>query len=205
MKAPLLDKNYWNNRYNTGQTGWDIREVSTPLKEYINQLHNKDLAILLPGCGNAYEAVYLLQQGFTNITLIDIAPKVVQDVKIKLKEYEGSRLQIICGDFFELNQTFDLIIEQTFFCALEPSLRNDYADKMYELLNDGGKLAGVLFNRSFEGGPPFGGSKEEYLQIFTTKFTIKIMEECYNSILPRAGSELFFILKRNAKNLPVRW
>jgi methyl halide transferase len=196
MTSSLFDKNYWNNRYNTGQTGWDIRESSTPLKEYINQLKNKNMAILLPGCGNAYEAQYLLQQGFTNITLIDIAPAVVQDVKIKLKEYEGRQLHIICGDFFELNKTFDLIIEQTFFCALEPSLRKAYADKMYELLKDGGKLAGLLFNRSFEGGPPFGGSKEEYIQLFSSKFNINIMEDCFNSISPRAGSELFFILKR---------
>jgi SAM-dependent methyltransferase len=196
MTAYHLDKNYWNNRYNTGLTGWDIGQVSTPLKEYINQLQNKNLAILLPGCGNAYEAEYLLQQGFTNITLIDIAPTVVQDVKIKLKEFAGRQLRIICGDFFELNETFDLIIEQTFFCALEPSLRKAYVDKMYELLNEGGKLAGVLFNRSFEGGPPFGGSKEEYIQLFTAKFNIYIMEDCTNSIAPRAGSELFFILKK---------
>lgn len=198
MKQTDLDKNYWNSRYQSHQTGWDVGTVSTPLKAYIDQLKDKNLSLLIPGCGNAYEAAYLLQQGFTNITLIDIAPAAVEAFRSKLKAFDGRQLQIICGDFFELNKTFDLVIEQTFFCALYPSLRNEYANKMFELLNDNGKLAGVLFNRSFEGGPPFGGSKQEYLQIFTAKFNIKIMEDCYNSISPRAGSELFFILKKEA-------
>jgi|GEM_PF-3928663 len=33
-KAVQLDEQYWNNRYKTDQTGWDIGFVSTPLKEY---------------------------------------------------------------------------------------------------------------------------------------------------------------------------
>ncbi|WP_315822136.1 hypothetical protein [Paraflavitalea speifideaquila] len=69
-----LNADYWDNRYQHQQTGWDIGYVSTPIKDYIDQLIHKDLAILIPGCGNSYEAEYLLQQGFTHITLIDIAP-----------------------------------------------------------------------------------------------------------------------------------
>ncbi|RYF89397.1 MAG: SAM-dependent methyltransferase, partial [Chitinophagaceae bacterium] len=102
----------------------------------------------------------------------------------------------ICGDFFELHEQFDLIIEQTFFCALSPALRVAYVSHMYKLLKEEGKLAGLLFNRSFDGGPPFGGSKEEYVKLFSPLFEIVTMEACYNSIAPRAGSELFFILKK---------
>ncbi len=196
MDNTNLDKDYWNDRYENHQTGWDLGAISTPLKEYADQLADKNIAILIPGCGNAYEAEYLLQQGFGNITLIDIAPAAVNNVKKKLKEFDGKQLHMICGDFFELEQTFDLIIEQTFFCALQPELRDAYANKMFDLLNENGKLAGVLFNKDFDGGPPFGGSKEEYLNLFSTKFEIKTMEACYNSIVPRAGSELFFILTK---------
>ena len=89
-----------------------------------------------------------------------------------------------------------MIIEQTFFCALNPALRKDYVDRMYELLKPGGKLVGVLFNRSFEGGPPFGGSKEEYKELFDEKFVIKKMEDCYNSIEPRKDAEVFIILAK---------
>jgi methyl halide transferase len=194
MEQMLLDKNYWENRYNQGQTGWDIGTASDPVKEYTGQYPNKDAAILIPGCGNAHEAAHLIELGFTSITLIDIAASAVEAVREKLGAYEGKQLHIICGDFFEQQQKFDLIIEQTFFCALPPAQRSNYAVKMYDLLADGGQVAGVLFDRYFEGGPPFGGSREEYVSLFSEKFHIKVMEQCRNSIAARAGTELFFIL-----------
>jgi hypothetical protein len=87
-----------------------------------------------------------------------------------------------------------LIIEQTLYCAINPLLRNDYARKSAELLDVGGKLVGVLFNRTFESGPPFGGSKEEYLICFTPYFKSCSMEICHNSAAPRSDNELFIRL-----------
>ncbi|SHI83533.1 Thiopurine S-methyltransferase (TPMT) [Algibacter luteus] len=52
-------ENYWTQRYNERQTGWDVGKPTTPLKTYIDQLKNKSLKILIPGAGNAYEAEYL--------------------------------------------------------------------------------------------------------------------------------------------------
>lgn len=44
----FLSQEYWNNRYLQHQTGWDIGTVSTPLKEYIDQLSDKQISILIP-------------------------------------------------------------------------------------------------------------------------------------------------------------
>ncbi len=189
-----LDNEYWSNRYLKKETGWDMGKVSPPLKAYFDQLSDKNISILIPGCGNAYEAAYLLQNGFTNITLIDISSIPVNVLKEKFASYAGNELDIICGDFFELNQQFDLIIEQTFFCAIDPILRQQYAEKMWKLLKVGGKLVGVYFNTTFEAGPPFSGSKEEYEELFSEKFEVKVLTECYNSISPRSGKEVFIIL-----------
>lgn len=188
-----LDATYWNDRYQQHQTGWDVGHVSTPLKEYVDQLTNKNISILIPGCGNSYEAEYLLQQGFSNITLIDISPLLTQQLANKFSTYVGKRLTIITGDFFALEGQYDLILEQTFFCALKPSLRGEYARKMHSLLKPGGKLVGVLFNRVFEGGPPFGGSQEEYKELFAPLFNIQVLAPCYNSIKPRMNAEVFLI------------
>ncbi len=186
-----LDKEYWENRYLQKDTGWDLGQVSPPIKAYIDQLENKEISILIPGCGNAYEANYLLEKGFSNITLVDLSPTLVEQLMSNLNACQSQNIKVICGDFFSLNKKFDLIIEQTFFCALHPSLRKDYCIKMSELLAPTGKLVGLLFNRSFENNPPFGGSEEEYEELFSTFFQIQKMEPCYNSIAPRQGSELF--------------
>jgi hypothetical protein len=189
-----LNGEYWSKRYAENDAVWDMGKVSPPLKGYIDQLQNKDLRILIPGCGNAYEAEYLIMQGFTNVTVIDISELLVGELK---KKFSSGNPRIIFGDFFELNEQFDLIIEQTFFCALDPALRAKYADKMHELLSDEGKLAGLFFDKDFDGGPPFGGSKEEYENLFSGKFEIVKMETCYNSIPKREGAELIFIMKKN--------
>lgn len=196
MTDTTLNKDYWDDRYKNKETGWDIGHISTPIKEYIDQLKNKDLAILIPGCGNAYEAEYLLQNGFTNLTVIDISPLLTQQLAEKLSRYSGKQLHIICGDFFDLLLSFDLIIEQTFFCALNPALREKYVVKMNSLLDAGGKIAGLLFNRDFDGGPPFGGGREEYVKLFSPYFKINVMETAYNSIEPRAGAELWINMEK---------
>ena len=87
-----LDKNYWNERYLQQETGWDLKQASPPLVAYINQLNDKSISILIPGCGNAHEAEYLLQQGFTNITLIDIAPTLVEQLQQSLKTIQTYKL-----------------------------------------------------------------------------------------------------------------
>ncbi len=188
-------ESFWNNQYEAKTTGWDLGEVSPPIKAYIDQLTYKDLRILIPGCGNTYEAAYLLKQGFTDITVIDIAPTLVAQLKEK---YQGNpSIKIILGDFFNQEGEYDLILEQTFFCAINPQLRKDYVAKMNELLATDGKLVGVLFDREFEqNGPPFGGSQYEYRMLFEKDFNIEVFERCYNSFTKRQETELFAILAR---------
>ncbi|MCT1529736.1 TPMT family class I SAM-dependent methyltransferase [Sphingobacterium daejeonense] len=194
-----LDQNFWNQRWKNQQTGWDIGYASTPIVTFMEKYPNKDARILIPGCGNAYEAAYLLENGFTNLTLIDIAPIAIQNVKEKFKN--NPHINIVHGDFFEHKGEYDLLIEQTFFCALEPKLRSEYVKQASSLLADGGEIMGLLFGKEFESqGPPFGGSITEYRLLFDKLFVIEKMELCYNSIAPREGSELFIKLRRNNRN-----
>lgn len=190
-----LDASYWESQYKAKTIGWDLGKVSPPIQIYVDTVDDKNCSILIPGCGNSYEAEYLLKQGFTNITVVDIAPTPVAVLKEKFKN--NSNIQIILGDFFEHQGKYDLIIEQTFFCALPPFMRQKYVWKMHQLLADDGILAGLLFNRTFESGPPFGGSKEEYKILFAGTFDFLKMEVSKNSIAPRANSELFIELKKN--------
>ena len=184
-----LDQEYWETQYKTNATGWDIGNISPALKQYIDTIENKNSRILIPGCGNSYEAEYLLSQGFSNITVIDIAPTLIENLQKKFQN--NPNITILSGDFFEHKGQYDLIVEQTFFCALPPIMRENYVSKMHQLLSDKGKLVGLLFNKTFESRPPFGGNQTEYEELFKDYFAFIIMETCYNSIAPRANTELF--------------
>lgn len=184
-----MEKTFWDKRWQNNETGWDVGDISTPLKEYFDQIKNKDLKILIPGAGNSYEAEYLWKNGFKNVFVNDISALAIESFKKRIPDFPEDK--ILNRNFFDLKERFDLIIEQTFFCAIDPKMRNEYAKKTHELLNDNGKLVGLLFNRSFEGGPPFGGSKEEYQKTFEPYFNFKVFDTAYNSIKPRSGTELF--------------
>ncbi|WP_299437440.1 methyltransferase domain-containing protein [uncultured Aquimarina sp.] len=191
-----LDSHFWSKKYKQHQTGWDIGYAAPPIISYFNQVENKNIKILIPGCGNAYEAIYLFEKGFRNIYILDFVKETLNKFEEKVPDFPKS--QILHTDFFNLEDQFDVIVEQTFFCALLPDQRNEYVTKMKSLLNPKGKLIGVFFDIKFEKlGPPFGGNKEEYQELFSSHFKIKRLEKCYNSIPPRMGNELFFIFEVN--------
>lgn len=191
-----LSEEFWENKYKSNKIGWDLGAVSPPLKSYFDQLTNKDLKILIPGGGNSYEAEYLFKNGFTNVYVVDVSKIPLENLKKRIPDFPSS--QLIHANFFDLDGTFDLIIEQTFFCAIDPHLRNKYALKMNHLLTDNGKLVGLLFDAKLnEDHPPFGGSKKEYLAYFQPYFSLDIFEKAYNSFHNRQEMELFVkFLKR---------
>ncbi len=186
-----FDAEYWNTRYQSNETGWDMGHPAPALMEYILGVATKESKILIPGCGQAWEGQWLWEHGFDNIWLADAAEETKMRFMLRVPDFPEE--QFIVGDFFALNQQFDFILEQTFFCALDPHLRDRYVEKMTSLLEPHGRLAGVLFNFPLtEVGPPFGGSAEEYLERFVPHFEFLHLETCRNSIKPREGRELFF-------------
>jgi SAM-dependent methyltransferase len=190
-----LNKNNWNSRYKTKETGWDIGFVSPPLKEYIDQISDLSIKILIPGCGNAYEAEYLFKKGFKNIFIVDYSEIAISNLIKRIPDFPI--FNTICDDFFNISGQYDLILEQTFFCAIDPTLRDNYVKKVSSLLKNDGKLVGLFFSLPmFSDHPPFGGSIEEYIKCFSKLFLIIKMERCYNSIKSRTNKELFFILKK---------
>ncbi len=190
-----IDKNFWEKRWNTKEIGWDVGAITTPLKTYFDQIQNKNLRILIPGCGNAYEAEYLWESGFSNVFVLDITQQALDSFSKRVPQFPQSHL--ICADFFNHNKTYDLIVEQTFFCALNPHLRSSYAPKVSDMLNPNGKLVGLLFNIPLnESHPPFGGSKKEYEKYFEPYFNFVHFTPAYNSIKPRENNELFILFSK---------
>lgn len=207
---------YWQDRYDNERTGWDMGKVSPPLKAYFDsQLANmdKEIKILIAGAGNAYEAEYLHELGFNNVVVLDIAQTPLDNLSKKFPDFPQEHL--VKADFFALDEQtishfgqFDYAIEQTFFCAIPPDMRQAYVEKMHQLLKPTGKLVGLLWDCYFakrdddklvthpETTPPYGGNPAEYQQLFSEKFQINIMEQCHNSVTPRQGRELFIEMEK---------
>ncbi|MEQ8706126.1 MAG: methyltransferase domain-containing protein [Phaeodactylibacter sp.] len=192
---PSLDARYWESRYHDHNTPWDIGYPSPPLVHYLEQHTTVEDRILIPGAGHAYEAVWLHQQGYQQVFVCDWAPSAFEILAEKAPDFPKS--QQLVQNFFTLDLQVDLILEQTFFCAIDPGLRDDYARQAHQLLRPGGKLAGVLFTHPLQrGGPPFGGAPGDYRAVFEPYFEILKLAPAADSIKPRAGSEVFIELKK---------
>jgi hypothetical protein len=190
------DQNYWQKRYVDHITGWDLGRASKPLKSIVDKIENKELHILIPGAGNAYEAEYLIDKGFSNITVLDIALQPLLQLKERLKNTDA--IAIVQNDFFKHEGSYDLILEQTFFCALESRFRESYINKCHELLKKNGCIEGVLFDfESKTNEPPYPATIKEYTNLFQKKFDIIILERCLISEEARQGKELIIKMKKN--------
>ena len=193
------EQDYWTKRYHERSTGWDIGYPSTPLKEYIDQLEDKSISILIPGAGNGYEAEYLWNKGFQNVFVMDISEFPLKHFQERNPDFP--KAQLLLEDFFQHETQYDLIFEQTFFCTFIPTdeNRNRYAEHMVKLLKPAGKLVGVWFDIPLTNDlkkRPFGGDKELYLSYLEFYFKTITFEPCYNSIPPRMGNELFGIFAK---------
>jgi len=189
-----LTPDYWNERYRQGYVGWDLGAVSHPMKVIIDRLEDRSIKILVPGAGNGFEVSYLWQRGFSNVHILDWAESPLQQFAERNPEFPED--QMIQKDFFQLNGQFDLILEQTFFCALNPSLRSSYVSKMYDLLNSGGRIQGVLFDAPMLiDRPPFGGNEEEYRGLFEPYFEIEYLRRPQRSEPERVELEFSFLKK----------
>lgn len=195
MSPEELNAEFWNERYIHNQMGWDIGEASRPLKEFLDRWPQKNAKVLIAGAGNAYEAEYAWNNGYEHVHVLDLSEQALRGFHKRVPDFPTEHL--IEQNFFAHDEQYDLILEQTFFCALHPDKRKEYAKHMARLLPSGGHLAGVFFNVPLnDDRPPFGGHESDYKPLFEESFEFLSWESCGNSIAPRAGREWFFHLRR---------
>jgi len=148
---------FWESRYRDHTTPWDAGKVPDALRDYTKRIKSGS-RILIPGCGSAYEAGYLAENGF-DVLAIDFSPAAVELAKKNLSRF-GDIVRL--ADFFEFDygKPYDVIYERAFLCALPPRMWPQYAPRTAQLLRPGGELAGFFYFRKAEKGPPFGTTPE---------------------------------------------
>ncbi len=173
--------------------GWDMGYANEALLSGVLN-RSKELRILIPGAGSAWEVERLHQLGFEQVWALDFAAEAREAFLSRVPDFPPERYLI--GDFFDHRGEYDHILEQTFFCALDPRFRLDYPRQMARLLASGGVLSGLLFDFPLdENGPPFGGSRLEYLSMFEQNpddWAEVQIESCLASIPQRLGKEFEF-------------
>jgi len=148
---------------------------------------------LVPGCGRAYDALAIARFGFDSVTAVDLAPTAVEAAREELASASdreaAAKVELLCADFFEMSSKFDFIWDCTFLCALDPSVRGQWASQQKALLKPGGTCVTCVFPICHKvGGPPYAMSVSLVSQLLTpVGFKAVRTHECVEEDKHRPG------------------
>ena len=192
---------YWERSYQSDEMGWDLGE-STPIFNQWIKTCKEPLSICVLGAGNGWDALHIAQQGHV-VTAVDFAASAVKNMQIA-SENNSLDIDICQMDIFDLNKVytnhFDVVLEYTCFCAIDPSKRRDYLKIVRHILKYKGKLVGILFptdKSPSAAGPPYAIDVEQTIILISEYLSLIKREIPTLSIQPRVGREVFVIFEKD--------
>ena len=186
---------FWNNKYIKNEDSWNLN-YPTPIfiKWSEKILSNNKLNICIPGCGKGYDAIYFASLGH-NVFAVDFSSEATKYLKNK-NIYKN--LHILNVDFFKISKNyynyFDIILEYTFFCAIDPSLRQEYSLICHKILKQNGQFIGIILPviENNCNNPPFFVDIKDFENIFNVLFKLKNKEKSKYSIPQRLNNEILY-------------
>jgi len=200
------DAAFWAELYRIGDTGWDQGGPSPGLVDFMKEQAGAPDPVLpcagralVPGCGLGHDARALAAANFEVLGL-DVVERAIREAT-RLAELEKlDNLRFERADFLNLpapmRGPYDLIFENTFFCAIDPEHRERYVEIAADLLKPAGFLLGVFYNIQPESGPPFGATRGELIERFESRFQL-VLDHIPRSISRREGKEILMLWRRN--------
>jgi len=193
----------WEGMYEAGEDRWDIGGASPPLVAVLGRGEVEPPGrALVPGCGRGHDARLLAERGFEAVG-VDFAAAPIREARALAAAVGMKGVRFERRDLFALPRewdgTFDLVFEQTCFCAVNPARRDDYARAVHRVLRPGGLLLGLFFNIDSEEGPPFGTTPKEIRHRFVASglFALEGARVPAESTQARQGREWLAFLRRN--------
>jgi hypothetical protein len=185
---------FWDERFERGFTPWDQAGVQAAFQVFATR--HPEAAVLIPGCGSAWEALWLARQG-RRVQAIDFSPAAVASARSQLGTHADVVVQ---ADFFTWQPPFipGWMYERAFLCALPKNRRPDYAQRMAELVPADALLAGFFFLATTPKGPPFGIGRAELDVLLNPYFELLEDEPVSDSIPVFAGRERWLTWRRRA-------
>jgi methyl halide transferase len=188
----------WERHYNEEDLRWDLNEAAPPLVLLWQEKKFSPCKVIVPGCGAGHEVLFLAKKGF-NVTAVDYSHGAIKLIKSTFEKnnYSG---EVLHQDFFELdckyNESFELMVEHTFFCAINPNMRQRYVETAKRILKPGGYLIGLFYETNEDGGPPFNTRKEDIETCFSSSFMIESLSKTPHSAEQRLEKEWLAVLKK---------
>lgn len=192
-------KKHWENIFSTKDTtkvSWYQPSPETSL-EIISELNPaKNAKIIEVGCGDSFIADFLLDEGFCDISLLDISEKAIDIVKNRLFDF-NEKLHFVATDIteFKTGEKFTIWHDRAVFHFLiDDSDIAKYLDKVSNYIEKDGYLIISTFS---ENGPEMCSglqvrqyNEDQITLVFNSSFN-KIRCFTQNHKTPSGGMQNF--------------
>ena len=192
-----MSRDYWENRYQTGDMQWEKGAPSPGLVDFLAANPNLPRGtVCVPGCGTGHDVREFAKAGFIAHGF-DLAPSAIRLSHEKTSAV-GLKADFHLADFLadEPFQRFDWVFEHTLFCAIRPEQREDYVRAVLRWLKPGGFYLAVNYLViEDDDGPPWRTSREEQLKRFSPHCEL-LADWLPRSYPNRTGKEWMFWWQR---------
>jgi methyl halide transferase len=199
---------FWNERYICRNMPWDLGQPAPPLVSWAEQhtaLLQQLQTVAVVGAGAGHDAAFFasvvlpVKGTRLHVTGMDLAPEAVNIAKTTYEKDFPENLHFLEQDLFTcpsaLTESFDLVVEHTLFCAIDPERREDYVQAVAGLLKPKGYFLGLFWTHSHPGGPPFRSTEEEVKALFSPAFNIVGTHSPTDSVASRQGEETLLLMR----------
>lgn len=196
--SELTKSDYWNNIYiSEANPGWNLNQPAEAFKDMLPRVKLPKSRILVLGCGYGHDAALFAQAGHV-VTGVDFSNEAISGAQKKYSHLKNLTFEKM--DVFNLphdwNHSFDVVVEHTLFCAINPEKRTDLVNVWKRLLHEEGQLMGVFFAMFKRQGPPYGATERELRHLLLPHFQFLFWGRLRNSLPERLGKELFVLAKK---------
>lgn len=196
-----MEKKYWLNKWESNDIGFHQENVNPNLISYFHLLNlQPEDGIFVPLCGKSKDMLWLAEQGH-HVIGIELSSIACQDFfqeaninfqlskQEKFTKYSHKKINLLCGDFFDLTEESLPEIKMVFDCkaliALPAEIRKNYAKHLISCLGSNVKILLVTLETNHENGPPFSVTFDEVATLYSPYSSIQQLKRSKQSNIPK--------------------
>ena len=177
--------NFWESRWQNGQTGWHNEMVNEHLQRHqCVLLREESPTVLVPLCGKSLDLAWLHSVGCTVIG-VDLVKQPLEDFfteqglvpsiekRAGIEAFTAHGQTLLHANIFDVNEKtiglVDAIYDRAALVALSPQQREAYVEHCLALLKSGGSILLITYDAPVadDQGPPFPVRRGTIEQLFS--------------------------------------
>ncbi|MYN12901.1 thiopurine S-methyltransferase [Pusillimonas sp. TS35] len=190
-----METEFWLERWREGRTHFHMERVTPLLQKYWPLLGlPPGCKVLVPLCGKSLDMVWLADQGHS-VLGIELSPIAVERFfeenaltpviteSALGRHYKSGRIEILCGDIFDLDA--DILggcagaYDRAALVALPADMRQRYVGHVYGQLAPGyrGLLLTLNYDQLRMEGPPFAVDEAEVRELYAPHTDVRLLDQ----------------------------